>query len=163
MEHPVLTGAIVLLTACVAVLALFERFHLPALLVYLLVGVVIGPHGLFLLPHTTDLHFYAEFGVVLLLFTIAREFSLAHLWSLRRHVFGLGGAQILVTAALGGALAWLAGMTPAGAFVLGGALAMSSTAVVTRELTRRRELGRSHGRLAVAVLIFQDLAVVCRF
>lgn len=160
MEHPVLTGAILLLAACVAALTLFERLGLPALLAYLLVGVIVGPPGLFWVPHTADLHFYAEFGVVLLLFTVGLEFSLAHLWALKRHVFGLGGAQVIVTAATGGTLAWLAGLTPAGAFVLGGALALSSTAVVTRELIGRQELGLPHGRLSVAVLIFQDLAVV---
>lgn len=158
--HPILDAVMVLLAASVTLLVLFERIGLPALLAYLLVGVTVGPSGLSWIPHTEDLHFLAEFGVVLLLFTIGLEFSLGRLWALRKHVFGLGGAQVTVTAALGGFLAWLVGLTPGGAFVLGGALALSSTAVVTSELSRRDELGLLHGRLSVAVLIFQDLAVV---
>ncbi|WP_084610056.1 monovalent cation:proton antiporter-2 (CPA2) family protein [Sedimenticola selenatireducens] len=160
MEHPVLTSVIGLLAASVALLALFERMGLPILLAYLLVGIVLGPAGLSWIPHTEDLHFLAEFGVVLLLFTIGLEFSVGKLWTLRRHVFGLGGAQVVVTAALGALLAWGVGLAPGAAFVVGGALALSSTAVVSRELSRRDELGQPHGRLSVAVLIFQDLAVV---
>lgn len=160
MEHPVLTSVIGLLAASVALLALFERIGLPILLAYLLVGIVLGPSGFSWISHTRDLHFLAEFGVVLLLFTIGLEFSLGRLWALRKQVFGLGGAQVVVTAALGALLAWTVGLAPAAAFVVGGALALSSTAVVSRELSRRDELGQPHGRLSVAVLIFQDLAVV---
>lgn len=161
MEQPILTGVIVVLAASVAMLALFERFRMPSLVAYLAVGTAVGPYGLAWIPHTADLHSLAEFGVVLLLFTIGLEFSLSRLWTLRKQVFGLGGAQVVVTAGVGAALAWVvAGLTPGAAFVLGGALALSSTAVVTRELSRRGELGQLHGRLSVAVLIFQDLAVV---
>ena len=105
MEHPVLTSVIGLLAASVVLLALFERMGLPILLAYLVVGVALGPAGLSWIPHTEDLHFLAEFGVVLLLFTIGLEFSVGKLWTLRRHVFGLGGAQVVVTAALGALLA----------------------------------------------------------
>lgn len=160
MEHAVLTSIIGLLAASVALLALFERIGLPILLAYLLVGVVLGPAGIAWIPHTQDLHFLAEFGVVLLLFTIGLEFSLGRLWTLRKHVFGLGGAQVVVTAVVGAFLSWIVGLAPGAAIVVGGALALSSTAVVLRELSRRDELGQQHGRLAVAVLIFQDLAVV---
>ncbi|MCO6412262.1 MAG: cation:proton antiporter [Thiogranum sp.] len=160
MEHTVLTGIIGLLAASVVLLALFERMGLPILLAYLVVGVALGPAGLSWIPHTEDLHFLAEFGVVLLLFTIGLEFSLGRLWTLRKHVFGLGGAQVMVTAVLGALLAWAIGLEPGAAFVVGGSLALSSTAVVSRELSRRDELGQQHGRLSVAVLIFQDLAVV---
>lgn len=160
MEHPVLNAVILLLAASVAVVALFERFRLPALIAYLLVGIIIGPHGMAWLPHTEDLHFFAEFGVVLLLFTIGLDFSLTHLWRLRKQVFLVGGAQVLSTAAVFAGAAWLMGLRGESAFVLGGALALSSTAVVMRELSRRGELGQSHGQLSVSVLIFQDLAVV---
>lgn len=159
-EHPVLTSVIGLLAASVVLLAMFERMRLPILLAYLLVGIILGPAGLGWIPHTQDLHYLAEFGVVLLLFTIGLEFSLARLWTLRKQVFGLGGAQVVVTAGIGAVLAWAAGLAPGAAFILGGALALSSTAVVSRELSRREELGLEHGRLSIAVLIFQDLAVV---
>lgn len=160
MEHPVLTALIGLLAASVALLVLFERIGLPILLAYLLVGVALGPAGLAWIPHTQDLHSFAEFGVVLLLFTVGLEFSVGRLWTLRKQVFGLGGAQVVVTASLGALLAWTVGLAPGAAFIVGGALALSSTAVVSRELSRRDELGLQHGRLSVAVLIFQDLAVV---
>ncbi|MCP5414582.1 MAG: cation:proton antiporter [Chromatiaceae bacterium] len=160
MEHQVLTSVVVLLAASVGLLALFERIQLPIILAYLLVGVTLGPSGVAWIPHNQDLHYFAEFGVVLLLFTVGLEFSLSRLWALRKHVFGLGGAQVAVSASLGAMLAWAAGLAPGAAFVVGGALALSSTAVVTRELSRRGELGEPHGRLSVAVLIFQDLAVI---
>lgn len=161
MEQPILTAVILVLVASVVTLALFERLGLPSLVAYLLVGAAVGPYGLAWIPHTADLHSLAELGVVLLLFTVGLEFSLARLWTLRKQVFGLGGAQVAVTATVAAVLAWaIAGITPGAAFVLGGALALSSTAVVTRELSRRGELGGLHGRLSVAVLIFQDLAVV---
>lgn len=160
MAHTILTSIIILLAASVTLLILFERLRLPILLAYLLVGIIIGPSGLSWIPHTQELHFLAEFGVVLLLFTIGLEFSLARLWTLRKHVFGLGGTQVIVTAALGALMAWAIGLSPSAAFVVGGSLALSSTAVVSRELSRRDELGQQHGRLAVSVLIFQDLAVV---
>ncbi len=160
MEQVVLTSIIGLLAASVALLALFERIGLPILLAYFLVGIVLGPAGFSWIPHTQDLHFLAEFGVVLLLFTIGLEFSLGKLWTLRKHVFGLGAAQVLVTAVIGALLAWALGLAPGAAFVVGGALALSSTAVVSRELSRREELGQPHGRLSIAILIFQDLAVV---
>jgi CPA2 family monovalent cation:H+ antiporter-2 len=160
MEHPVPTSVVVLLAASVGLLALFERIKLPIILAYLLVGVTLGPSGVAWIPHSQDLHYLAEFGVVLLLFTIGLEFSLGRLWALRKHVFGLGGAQVVVCALLGTVFAWAAGLAPGAAFVVGGALALSSTAVVSRELSRRGELGQPHGRLSVAVLIFQDLAVI---
>ena len=160
MEHTVLTSVIGLLASSVALLAIFERVGLPIILAYLLVGVILGPAGLSWIPHTQDLHFLAEFGVVLLLFTIGLEFSLERLWKLRKHVFGLGAAQVVVTAVLGATVAWAVGLAPAAAFVVGGALALSSTAVVSRELSRRDELQQQHGHMALAVLIFQDLAVV---
>lgn len=160
MEHSILTGVIILLATSVILLAIFEHFKLPILIAYLLVGVVLGPSGLVWIPHTDDLHSLAEFGVVLLLFTIGLEFSLSRLWMLRKHVFGLGGAQVLVMAFIGGLIALSVGLPMDAAFIIGGALALSSTAVVSRELSRRDELGKQHGRLAVPILIFQDLAVV---
>ena len=160
MEHSILTGVIILLATSVILLAIFERLKLPIIIAYLVVGVLLGPSGLVWIPHTDDLHSLAEFGVVLLLFTIGLEFSLSKLWMLRRHVFGLGGAQVLVMAFIGGLIAWSVGLAADAAFIIGGALALSSTAVVSRELSHRDELGKQHGRMAVAVLIFQDLAVV---
>jgi CPA2 family monovalent cation:H+ antiporter-2 len=152
---------LLLLGASVLVVAAFRAVHLPPILGYLLVGVLVGPHALDLLPDAEGARHLAEFGVVFLMFSIGLEFSLPRLYAMKRIVFGLGLAQVTVTA---GAIAlvavetagvpWLAGL------VLGGALAMSSTAILSKLLAERLELDSAHGRKVMGVLLFQDLAVV---
>jgi CPA2 family monovalent cation:H+ antiporter-2 len=135
---------------------------------YLAVGVLIGPHALGIASDNPATHGLAEFGVVFLMFSIGLEFSLAQLKAMRRLVFGLGLAQVVLTIAatvlVGVAAArFLPPMLHIGwqaAFALGGALAMSSTAIVVKLLTERLELESPHGRLIVGILLFQDLAVV---
>ncbi len=160
MNHGILNEIVILLAAAVVVVALFRRFDLPPILGYLFVGAVIGPHGLGWIHDTESARFLAEFGVVFMLFTIGLEFSLPQMIAMRNTVLGLGGAQVAITAALAGAIAWLSGMSAEGAFVVGGALAMSSTAIVIKQLADQLELNSRHGRLAVGILLFQDLAVV---
>lgn len=160
MNHGIFNEIVILLAAAVVVVALFRRFHLPPILGYLFVGAVIGPHGLGWIHDTENVRFLAEFGVVFMLFTIGLEFSLPQMIAMRNTVLGLGGAQVAITTALAGAVAWLSGMSAEGAFVVGGALAMSSTAIVIKQLTDQLELNSRHGRLAVGILLFQDLAVV---
>ena len=160
MDQSVLDAVIILLAVSVIAVAVFRRFQLPNILAYLLVGVIIGPHGLAWVPHTEDTHFLAEFGVVFLLFTVGLEFSLARLNTMKMEVLGLGGAQVLMTTILGGAAAWSFSLPMAGAVVVGGVLAMSSTAIVIKQLKDQQELGTVHGRLSVGVLLFQDIAVV---
>ena len=155
-----LASVLVLLGSAVAVVALFRVFKLPSLLAYLFVGVSIGPHGFALLPDSGQTHALAEFGVVFLMFTIGLEFSLGQLKAMQRLVFGLGGAQVVLTTlvVLGMSLAlgldWRAGLA------LGGIIAMSSTAIVSKLLAERTELHSNHGRQTMGVLLFQDLAVV---
>jgi len=139
----------------------FRSIKLPPLLGYLVAGTVIGPHALGLIPDSSENHALAEFGVVFLMFSIGLEFSLPKLVSMRRFVFGLGTLQVVATVAVGALLFplllpidWRSGL------VLGGALAMSSTAVVIKMLADRLELDSAHGRQIVGVLLFQDLAVV---
>jgi CPA2 family monovalent cation:H+ antiporter-2 len=134
---------------------------------YLAVGVLIGPHAFGLASETGSTHALAEFGVVFLMFSIGLEFSLAQLRAMRRIVFGLGLAQVVLTivATVLGALAfslWLPQLSVGwqAAFALGGALAMSSTAIVVKLLTERLELESEHGRRIIGILLFQDLAVV---
>jgi CPA2 family monovalent cation:H+ antiporter-2 len=135
---------------------------------YLAVGVLIGPHALGIANDNPATHGLAEFGVVFLMFSIGLEFSLAQLKSMRRLVFGLGLAQVVLTivatVAVGvGAARFLPPVLHIGwqaAFALGGALAMSSTAIVVKLLTERLELESPHGRLIIGILLFQDLAVV---
>ncbi|MBI3772926.1 MAG: cation:proton antiporter [Gammaproteobacteria bacterium] len=160
MEHGVLWQVVMLLTTAVVAVAVCKRYRLPSALAYFVVGAFIGPEGFKLIPRTEDVQFLAEFGVVFLLFTVGLEFSLPILMAMKRVVLGLGAAQVVVTTAVVGAIAWLIGLPGESAVVLGGMLAMSSTAIVIRQLTEQLEINSRHGRLAVGILLFQDLAVV---
>jgi len=160
MGQGILDAVIILLAVSVIAITVFRRFQLPNILAYLLVGVTIGPHGLAWVPHTEGTHFLAEFGVVFLLFTVGLEFSLARLNTMKKEVLGLGGAQVLATTILAGAVAWWFHLPMSGAVVVGGVLAMSSTAIVIKQLKDQQELATAHGRLSVGILLFQDIAVV---
>jgi CPA2 family monovalent cation:H+ antiporter-2 len=156
--------ALFLLFCVVAGVVVFRLLHLPPLLAYLTVGILVGPHALALLPDSADARYLAEFGIVFLMFSIGLEFSLAKLRAMRRIVLGLGAAQVVLTVVITLIAGWLVGgyfnVGLAGAFALGGALAMSSTAIVMKMLTERMELDTEHGKRIVGVLLFQDLAVV---
>lgn len=155
-----LTEIALFLAAAVIAVPLFKRFGLGAVLGYLFAGMLIGPSGLALIDDVERVLHASEFGVVLLMFVIGLELQISRLWLLRHHVFGLGGAQVMLsTAALSGiALAY--GLPPVAALVAGFALAMSSTAFVLQMLAERKELSDRHGRAAFAILLFQDLAVI---
>jgi CPA2 family monovalent cation:H+ antiporter-2 len=158
---------LLLLGSAVLGVVAFRMLHLPPMLGYLAVGVLIGPHALGLGADNPATSGLAEFGVVFLMFSIGLEFSLAQLRAMRSLVFGLGLAQVVLTIVATVAASWAAKhFAPAlhlgwqAAFALGGALAMSSTAIVVKMLTERLELGSQHGRLILGILLFQDLAVV---
>lgn len=160
MHHDALTAGLLLLSLSVVAVVLFRRIHLPPVLGYLFVGIVAGPHALHWLPDLHILELLAEIGVVFLLFMIGLEFSLAQFWTLRRAVFGLGGTQVLLSVIAAGTVAWFSGIPWQGALVIGGILALSSTAIVIKQLIEQLEMHSHHGRLAFAVLLFQDIAVV---
>ncbi len=159
---------LILLGAAVLGVVVFRMLHLPPMLGYLIVGILIGPHGFGMAEENETTHVLAEFGVVFLMFSIGLEFSLPKLISMRRTVFGLGMAQVLLTIAATMLFGWLVAhflpqlvdISWRAAFALGGALAMSSTAIVSKLLTERLELDSPHGRLIFGILLFQDLAVV---
>ncbi|HLQ03030.1 MAG TPA: monovalent cation:proton antiporter-2 (CPA2) family protein, partial [Burkholderiales bacterium] len=151
---------LILLASAVFVVVVFRSLHLPPLLGYLLVGVSVGPFALAWVPDTEEGRQLAEFGVVFLMFSIGLEFSLAKLFQLRRAVFGLGLAQVVLTLAAVLAAAAFAGASWQAGLAVGGALAMSSTAIVLRILAERIQLETAHGRDIIGVLLFQDLAVV---
>ena len=151
---------LILLASAVIVVVLFRSLHLPPLLGYLLVGVVVGPFALAWIPDTEVGRHLGEFGVVFLMFSIGLDFSLSKLFQLRRAVFGLGLTQVLLTLGVALAVAAIAGAQWQAALALGGAIAMSSTALVLRVLAERLQLETPHGRNIVGVLLFQDLAVV---
>lgn len=155
-----LQPVLILLAAAVLVVVVFRSLRLPPLLGYLIVGVAIGPHALAWITTTDEVRDLAEIGVVFLMFSIGLEFSLSRLLTMRRIVFGLGGAQVLITLLLVFGVALGVGVSWQGSIVLGGALAMSSTAILAKLLAERFELNSAHGRQIIGVLLFQDLAVV---
>jgi glutathione-regulated potassium-efflux system protein KefB len=152
-------AAVFLLTA-VLLVPLFQRLKLGSVLGYLGAGMLIGPWGLGMIGEVESTLEFAEFGVVLLLFLVGLELQPSRLWVLRRPVFGLGGAQVVVTGAVLTALALWSGLSWQAALVTGFGLAMSSTALVLASLAERKQLATRHGREAFAVLLFQDLAVI---
>ena len=151
---------LILLVCSVLCVAMFRAFRLPAMLAYFLVGLALGPYTFGLLPDTDANREFAEFGIVFLMFSIGLEFSLPQLYAMRKKVLGLGGAQVVVSMAVSMALAKLAGLDWPAAFVIGSALTMSSTAIVSKILAERVDLKSRHGRLSIGVLLFQDIAVV---
>ena len=151
---------LVLLAASVVVVVVCRLVRLPPILGYLIVGATVGPHALAAVPDTASTRHLAEFGIVFLMFSIGLEFSLAQVRAMRRAVFGLGLAQVGITTAAGALALPLLGFSWQAGLVLGGALAMSSTAIVSKMLAERMELGTPHGRDAMGILLFQDLAVV---
>ena len=159
MHNDPLLQILILLTASVCVVAAVRKLALPAILGYLAVGMLLGPHALALAADNETTRLLADFGVVFLVFTLGLEFSLPRLVAMRWEVLGVGGAQVLLTTALVAAVALLAfSVAPAVAVVIGGAVSMSSTAIIISQLTEQSENNRTHGRLAVAICLFQDLS-----
>ena len=171
-EHLNLREVIIFLAAAGLVVPLMQRLKINPVLGFLTVGVVIGPFGLggfteslpwlryIVIEDIEGVRRVAELGIVFLLFTIGLELSFERLWSMRRLVFGLGSAQVVVTGAVITSFALWFGNTPAQAIVIGSCLALSSTAIVMRLLTDVRRLGTPVGRVSFGILLFQDLAVV---
>lgn len=155
-----LHSLLLLLAAAVTTVVLCRRFKMPAMLGYLLVGLIIGPHALGLIGSSEQGTHLAEFGVVFLMFTLGLEFNLAKFNAMRRTVFGLGAAQVIGTIAPLMMLFVLSGLDWRAGLVLGGAMAMSSTAMASRLLADRNEVHTPHGQGAIGILLFQDLAVV---
>jgi CPA2 family monovalent cation:H+ antiporter-2 len=151
---------LLLLAASVVVVAMCRSLRLPPILGYLVVGVALGPHALGVVPNDEATRKLAEFGIVFLMFSIGLEFSLPQLRAMRRAVFGLGFTQVAVTTLAAALVAEALGYHFRAGIVLGGALAMSSTAIVSKMLAERAELGAPHGRDVMGILLFQDLAVV---
>lgn len=151
---------LLLLTSSVLAVALFRVLHLPAILAYFLVGIILGPKTFHLLPDSEANRELAEFGIVFLMFSIGLEFSLSQLYAMRKIVLGLGGLQVAITMGIIMTVCRYFEMDWRTALVVAGALAMSSTAIVSKLLVERLDLNSRHGRVAVGVLLFQDIAVV---
>jgi len=145
---------LLLLAATVVVIIICRLVRLPPILGYVVVGIAVGPHAIGIVPDNANVRSLAEFGIVFLMFSIGLEFSLSQLTAMRRAVFGLGLTQVAITAAAAMLLLNLLGYGPLAGLALGGALAMSSTAIGSRMLAERMELNSPHGRDVMVVLLF---------
>ncbi len=155
-----LSKAAIFFAAAVIVVPVFKRLGLSSVLGYLVAGAVIGPAGLSLISDVESILHVAEFGVVLLLFVIGLEVQPQRLWTMRSLVFGLGGAQVLLSAAFIGVATYAVGLSFTTSVVVGLGLALSSTAFALQTLAERNELSTRHGRAAFAILLFQDVAAI---
>jgi len=152
--------AVMFLAAAVVAVSLSKRWGLGAVLGYLGAGALIGPQALNLTPDMSQASELSELGVILLLFIIGLELSPQRLWLMRRSVFGAGTLQVAVSALALGGVALGAGLTWKPALIVGLSLALSSTAIGLQTLAERKEIGSQHGRLAFAILLFQDVAAI---
>jgi len=160
-EGSLLQAAVVFLCAAVVAVPLAKRLQLGAVIGYLIAGVIIGPSVLGLIGNPQSVAHISELGVVLLLFIIGLELSPKRLWVMRKSVFGVGLAQVMLTGVVIGSVALFAFGQPLNtAVVLGLGLALSSTAFGLQSLAERKELNAPHGRLAFAILLFQDIAAI---
>ncbi|MCP4040493.1 MAG: universal stress protein, partial [Gammaproteobacteria bacterium] len=159
-ETHYLVDILILLAAAVLSVPLFQRLGLGAVLGFLAGGVIVGPWGLGFIVDVEEIRHLAEFGVVFLLFIIGIELKPSRLWIMRRSVFGLGSAQVLVTGLL---ITWLTvsfGVPIRAAIIVGFGLALSSTAFGLQILAEKGDVGTAYGRSSFAILLLQDLAVV---
>jgi CPA2 family monovalent cation:H+ antiporter-2 len=155
-----LAQILLLLGVAIGVVVIFQRLHIPTSLGYLLVGVVLGPHTIGPIVAMPELEVLAEFGLVFLLFTIGLNYSLPQLHALRHQVLGLGTGQVVFTTLLVGVILWLAGFSVVVAFVIGAVFAQSSTTIIASLLTEQGEENTQHGRLGLAISVFQDVTAV---
>jgi monovalent cation:H+ antiporter-2, CPA2 family len=160
MGHTGFHSILILLAVAVVLVALFRLARLPQVLAYFCAGALVGPYGLGWIPDLQETRALAEFGLVFLMFTIGLEFSLPNLLAMRRVVFGLGGAQVVITCAVFGIAAWGLGVSVEGAIVIGAMMSLSSTAIAMKQMVEQLEHASRHGRHALGVLLFQDLAAV---
>lgn len=158
-EGDVLTAVIVLIASAVFVVAVFKRLKLSPVLGYLVAGTIIGDHG-FKIVQYDQTALLAEFGVVFLLFAIGLELSFERLKAMRKYVFGLGLLQVLITAVIIAGSVVLISQDTSAAIIIGGGLALSSTAIVMQVLSETRSQSTQVGRISLAILILQDLVVV---
>ncbi len=159
VELNYLPNIVVMLSLAIFIVVLFRRLNLSPVLGYLVAGAALGENG-FKIVQSSDLNILAEFGVVFLLFAIGLELTVERLMSMRWHVFGFGTAQVVITNIIISFIVWKFGQSIESALVIGGALALSSTALVLKVISEEQLHNTQVGRLAIANLLLQDFAVV---
>ena len=160
MQIPILQQIVIILGLSVLLILIFQRFRLPALLGFLITGILAGPYGLNLIHASHEVELLAEIGIIFLLFVIGIEFSLKGIASIKRVVFLGGLFQVGGTILCTAAASWFLGVPLRSAVFLGFLFSLSSTAIVLKMLQERGELSSPHGRVSIAMLIFQDIVVV---
>ncbi len=158
-EH-LLLNIVLLLGIAVLTVSISRRLHFPSILGYIIVGMVVGPYGFSLIEKEETITLLAEFGIVFLLFAIGLEFSITQMIAMRKLVFGLGTAQVFTTALVVYFIGWIVGLDNNTNIVIAGAFALSSTAIVIKQLTEQSEIHSRHGRSTVGILIFQDIMAI---
>jgi CPA2 family monovalent cation:H+ antiporter-2 len=160
MAVMIMSGLVLILGLALVVGLLCTRLRIPAIVAFIVTGIIAGPHVLSLVSSVEEVSILAEAGIVLLLFTIGLEFSFRHLWELRRVMLVGGLLQVSLTFILSVAVATLLGRPVAEAVLLGFLISLSSTAIVLKILNERGEAGSPHGSITLGVLIFQDVVAI---
>src|SRR5579883_462644 len=160
MSFGILAAILCVFSTALVVSILFRKLNLSVILGYLLVGVIVGPHGLQLIPDSEYIPKLADFGIVFLMFTVGLEFSIPKLLALRKEVFLVGGLQVLFCVLISIGMGLLIGMGTLPSLVIGSIVAISSTALVVKQLNDQFELQSRHGLNAIGILLFQDVAVI---
>ena len=156
----IFSNILILLACTVVLIYICRRLHLPLIIGYLCVGILVGPGGLRWLPRVDEMQELAEFGVVFLMFTLGLEFSIPRLIAARKTLIEMGGLQVIICTLIGTIAALACAIDIRQAFVIGGALALSSTAVVIKQLNEQQEHNSEHGRLATKILLVQDIGAI---
>jgi len=160
MQVPILTEIIVILGISVVMILLFQRFKLPSILGLLATGMLAGPHGLGFIEASHEVEMLSEIGVIFLLFVIGVEFSFKHLASIKNTVFIGGTIQVAGTIAITAGIVNVFGLSLKESIFVGFLISLSSTAIVLKLLQEKGEINSPHGRISLAILIFQDIIVV---
>src|SRR4030088_1416796 len=160
MADALVIKTIVMMLASVCTVGLLARVRLPAAVGYLVAGLAIGPHGFQLLAVSDETQFLSVLGVIFLMFMVGLECSLPAMIAAYRDVFGAGSLQVGLTVLIVAGASTGGGVGPTAALLLGGAVAMSSTAIALKQLADLGEISSQHGRLALGILLFQDLATL---
>lgn len=160
MDLSVLAHVDIIMGFAILILTIFSKFEVPPILGFLVTGMLIGPHGLGIMDSGQNMELNAELGVIFLLFTIGVDLSLKELWKMKKAVMAGGTLQILCTTALSLIICTGLGFSPATSVFIGFLISLSSTAIVLKVLQDRNEVYTAHGKTSLAILIFQDLAIV---
>src|SRR3990167_5984176 len=160
MQFNMIESSLIILFAALIITVIFRHFRIPIILGYVIVGILVGPQGFGWLANTAVIKDLSEFGVALLMFTVGLEFSFSKLFSLRYSVFVLGGLQVVISILLTIFIGVFFKIPIVSALVIGCIVAMSSTAIVIKQLSDQSELDTQHGKNAIGILLFQDVAVI---